>query len=224
MVVAGLMAASFSAAAGDPTVLQFPDPAPAAPQAESASRVVRLTGPIKAEMAIDIINQLEELDKAGSGDITMIIHSGGGSVSDGVAIIDKMRSLNSRVNTVCEGRAMSMGAFILVAGTGTRSAYENCSIMIHEVSSSVEGTSTNVSNDAADVARSNQLLAEITSESTGLSMGQVRKAMRVDFSLSGSDAWRAGMIDKVIPVKHKRMELQRNRVLPPDLIKRLPQY
>ena len=51
-------------------------------------------------------------------DISLYINSPGGSVTDGLAILDTMQFIRPDVSTICLGQAMSMGAVLLAGGAG----------------------------------------------------------------------------------------------------------
>ena len=71
----------------------------------------------------------EEVDK----EIFFYINSPGGSITDGMAIVDTMNYIKCPVTTVCVGLAASMGAVLLAAGEkGKRFAMPNSEVMIHQ--------------------------------------------------------------------------------------------
>ncbi len=49
-------------------------------------------------------------------DINLYINSPGGSITDGMGIIDTMNYIKCPVSTICIGMAASMGAALLCAG------------------------------------------------------------------------------------------------------------
>jgi len=49
-------------------------------------------------------------------DVTIRIHSGGGSVYEGLAIYDLMRSSDSNITVIVEGMAASMASIIALGG------------------------------------------------------------------------------------------------------------
>ncbi|HEY8190695.1 MAG TPA: ATP-dependent Clp protease proteolytic subunit, partial [Micavibrio sp.] len=107
MIMAGVLMAAFSASAA--AVDKSPEEL-----FEWAQRTVRLTGLIEEENAIEVIRKLTLLDNDPEHKpVTLIVNSQGGSVVHGLPIIDRMNTMKSKVNTVCEGWAMSMGAVIL---------------------------------------------------------------------------------------------------------------
>ena len=63
-------------------------------------RRIWLDRPIDADTATAVSQALMYLDAVSNGDITLMINSPGGSVTDGNVIIDMMASLHSDVRTV----------------------------------------------------------------------------------------------------------------------------
>ena len=78
----------------------------------------------------DIIKENEEM--------TMRIHCGGGSVFEGLAIYDLIRSSTCKVNVIVEGMAASMGGVLALAGD-TISMTESAYFMMHPVSGGTYG-------------------------------------------------------------------------------------
>ena len=65
-------------------------------------------------------------------DIILYLNTPGGSVSAGLAIYDTMQYIKADVQTWCLGRAYSMGAVLLAAGTpGKRYALPHAKALIH---------------------------------------------------------------------------------------------
>ena len=64
----------------------------------------------------DIIKENEEM--------TMRIHCGGGSVFEGLAIYDLIRSSTCKVNVIVEGMAASMGGVLALAGDTISMTYD----------------------------------------------------------------------------------------------------
>src|ERR1700761_1803063 len=95
-------------------------------------RDIYLRGEINSETAFFIQKQLEIMNDAGTGEITMHITSPGGEVYAGLQIYDYMKQSKSKIRTSCEGMCMSMAAFILTWGN-VRQADEHSTIMFHQV-------------------------------------------------------------------------------------------
>ena len=76
-------------------------------------------------------------------DIKLYINSPGGSVYDGLAIIDTMDYIEPDVQTIGIGLQASMGAMLLACGAkGKRFVLPNARVMIHQPSSGTEGKIT----------------------------------------------------------------------------------
>ena len=98
-------------------------------------RLVLLFGKVNNAMASEVISNLLYLDSVSSEPIILLINSTGGVVTDGMAIYDAMQSISSPVQTVCIGKAYSMGSTILAGGEkGYRTATPHARVMIHEAS------------------------------------------------------------------------------------------
>ena len=132
-------------------------------------RIILLFNEVNDDLACTIIAQmlfLESVDP--TQDICLYINSPGGSVSAGFGIYDTMKKLKCDVSTICVGRAASMGAFLLSAGTkGKRYALENSQIMIHQVLGGVQGQATDIAIEAMQMQRVKERLNRIMAKNTG---------------------------------------------------------
>jgi len=163
--------------------------------------IITCFGDINNEMAYSIISQLLYLDSnSKTEEINLYINSGGGSVYDGNAIIDVIRNINTKVNTVCVGIAMSMGNQILTAGTGERRSLPNSRIMIHSVSSGTQGKVQDMEIDYNETKYLHDKLmkqmADFTKGKT--SYEDILKLTERDKFLSPEEALKIGLIDKIV--------------------------
>ena len=132
-------------------------------------------------------------------DIKLYINSPGGSVYDGLAIIDTMDYIAPDVQTIGIGLQASMGAMLLACGTkGKRSILPNSRIMIHQPSSGTEGKITDQEISLREGIFLKKRLAEIFAERTGKSLAQVEKDMDRDNWMSAEEAKKYGIIDEII--------------------------
>ena len=164
-------------------------------------RIIFLSGPISSEVANLVIAQLIYLEaKDPSKDIFLYINSPGGSVNDGLAIIDTMNYIKCDVNTICIGSAMSMGALILASGTkGKRYALPNSEIMIHQVliSGGLSGPATDIEIYTKNLLRNKQRLNTIISERSGQPSEKVCQDTERDNFMTAEEALEYGLIDKI---------------------------
>lgn len=161
-------------------------------------RTIRLTGEVNEESATRVAMQLKMLDDLKGGDITLIINSPGGSVSDGMAIYDAIKSLRNDVRTVCEGQCSSMGSFILSSGTkGKRSAAPNAIIMIHQPSGGASGQASDVKISADEILYIRKHMTELLSRNMDVKVEDVAELLERDYSMTAERAVELGLIDKI---------------------------
>lgn len=131
--------------------------------------------------------------------IQMYINSPGGSVTDGLAIIDTMHHIKPDVHTICIGVAASMGAVILSQGAkGKRFALPNSEVMIHQTSGGVEGQASNIVITAEFIIKLQNKLYKLLAESTGKKISQIEKDADRDYWMSADAALKYGIIDEII--------------------------
>jgi ATP-dependent Clp protease protease subunit len=132
-------------------------------------------------------------------DIYLYLNTPGGSVYDGLAIIDTMNYIEPDVQTIGIGLQASMGAMLLSSGAkGKRYALPNSRIMIHQPSSGTEGKITDQEIALREGVYLKKVLAEMFAKNTGKSVEQVTKDMDRDNWMSAEEAKKYGIIDDVI--------------------------
>ena len=163
-------------------------------------RVVFLGDQVTPETANIVIAQLLHLAyEDPKKDIKLYINSPGGSVYDGLAIIDTMNYIEPDVQTIGIGLQASMGAMLLSAGAkGKRYCLPNARIMIHQPSSGTEGKITDQEIALKEGIFLKKRLAEIFAKNTGKALTQVEKDMDRDNWMSAQEAKDYGIIDEVI--------------------------
>lgn len=109
-------------------------------------RIIFIDSVITANLANEIIAQLLILDADSNKPINIYINSPGGSVSNGLAIYDVAMNIKSPIRTICVGMAASMAAILMLMGK-ERCALKHSKIMMHEVSSEVEGKTKDIEVD-----------------------------------------------------------------------------
>lgn len=163
-------------------------------------RIVLIDGEITTDLSIQVISQLIYLDSISNEDITIYIDSPGGSISDGLAIIDTMNFIKSDVRTICVGITASMAAIIVACGTkGKRGMLPNSDIMIHQpLISNISGQTTEVQSISKRMnklrVRVNRILATVTSKS----IKKINNDTRYDKYFNSEEAVQYGLVDFVI--------------------------
>jgi ATP-dependent Clp protease protease subunit len=163
-------------------------------------RVVFLVGPVDEVTANVIVAQFLYLESENPDkDIFFYINSPGGSVAAGFAIYDTMQFVKPDVSTLCVGQAASMGAFLLAAGApGKRYCLPNSRVMIHQPSGGFQGQASDIEIHAKEVLYLRARLNELMAKHTGQTVKSIEKDTDRDNFLSGEEALKYGIIDKVM--------------------------
>lgn len=138
----------------------------------------------------------ETKDKPFRIDIT----SPGGSVFDGLALIDYARKLRAEgyvINTFGTGLIASMAVPLLQMGE-TRTVGRNSWLMVHEISDFAIGTVADIEDVAKFNRRLNDNLYDILAERSTLTRKQIKeRATRRDWYFSSEEAVKIGFADVV---------------------------
>lgn len=166
-------------------------------------RIVLLGTEVNDQVASLICAQLLFLESQDpEKEIYLYINSPGGSVTAGMAIYDTMHYITSPVATVCMGRAASMGALLLCAGSaGMRYALPNSQIMIHQPLGGFQGQATDIDIHAREVLRLRERLNEILSKHSGQPLEKIAQDTERDYFMSAEEATTYGLVDKVIATR-----------------------
>ena len=166
-------------------------------------RIIFLGEDVNPTSASLIIAQLlflesEDPDK----EIYFYINSPGGSITDGMAIVDTMNYIKCPVETVCVGLAASMGAVLLTAGEkGKRFAMPNSEIMIHQPligGGGLQGQATEIKIHADHLVRTREKLNKFLSERTGKPLDVIEKDTERDNYMTAEEALEYGLIDGIM--------------------------
>ena len=169
-------------------------------------RVVFIVGPVTEQTANLVVAQLLFLESENPDkDISLYINSPGGSVSAGFAIYDTMQFVKPDVSSICIGVAASMGAFLLAAGAkGKRYSLPNSRIMIHQPMGGVQGQAADIEIHAKEILYLRERLNKILSERTGQPVEKIAKDTDRDNFMSGEDAVKYGLIDKIFTNRNEQ--------------------
>ena len=164
----------------------------------TVNRTIHLTGEINDRLALNIITQLRYLASRSDDDITIYINSPGGSVSAGLDIYDVMKHIKCDIVTVGKGAAVSMGAFLLAAGTkGKRYATPNTHIMIHQPLGGVHGQASDISLVAEHIQHIKKQLNSILAEACGRSEVELARDSDRDKWMTAAEACHYALVDHV---------------------------
>lgn len=163
-------------------------------------RIVFLGDEVNSATANLVVAQLLFLaNEDPKRDIKLYINSPGGSVYDGLAIIDTMDYVKPDVQTIGIGLQASMGAMLLACGAkGKRFVLPNSRVMIHQPSSGTQGKVTDQEITLRESIEIKKKLIEIFAERTGKTYKQVEKDMDRDNWMSAKEALDYGIVDGII--------------------------
>ena len=164
--------------------------------------LIYLTGTIDEFSLIDtivkcriVLNNRDE-DKA-ELPINLVIDSFGGCAFSALGIIDYMENLDVPVNTICRGKAMSAGALILAAGTGTRYATKRSTIMLHQGMGTTSGKIGDLKSTADHYTKIDVMIGEILEEYTKKPAKWWTYETAHDKYFTAQDALEVGIIDEI---------------------------
>lgn len=161
--------------------------------------------PTSASLVIAQLLFLESEDP--DKEIFLYINSPGGSITDGMAIVDTMNYIKCPVSTICVGMAASMGAVLLACGEkGKRFALPNAEILIHQPligGNGISGQATEIKIHADHMVRTREKLNRILSDRTGQSLETIEKDTERDNYMTAEEALKYGLIDGIMDRKTK---------------------
>jgi ATP-dependent Clp protease protease subunit len=164
-------------------------------------RVIFLGGPVGRHMAQVVTAQILFLSHDDpQAEISIYINSPGGSISDGLAIIDAMRSVPCPVATYIVGVAASMASVIACCGTkGRRFALPHAEHMMHQGRiGGFEGQATDLEIFMRQMVRIEDVCNRLYSEATGQTIEKIAADCDRDLWLTAEEMLAYGLIDKVI--------------------------
>ena len=164
-------------------------------------RIILLTGEINDSIASLIISELLYLDSQNNNDISLYINSPGGAITSGLAIYDTIHYITSKVNTICVGMAMSMGAFLLASTTGKRYALPHCEIMIHQPYGGMQGVVSDIDIQARRLIKTKQTLNTLLAKHTNQNVDKITLDTERDYYMDAYEALEYNLIDEIITNK-----------------------
>ena len=166
-------------------------------------RIIMLSEDVNPTSASLIVAQLSFLESEDPDrEINFYINSPGGSITDGMAIVDTMNYIKCPVSTICVGMAASMGSVLLACGAkGKRFATPNSEILIHQpliAGGGISGQTTEIKIHADHMVRTREKLNKILADATGQSIDVIEKDTERDHYMTAEEALKYGIIDGIL--------------------------
>lgn len=129
--------------------------------------------------------------------IVLVINSGGGSVLDGVALMDAIKQSKTPVVGVCTGYAMSM-AFSIFSVCDMRVSMPNAIFMYHDGSECVMNTSTKVADWTAFTPKLDKRINKMIAEHSKLTVEYLEQIAPHDNYWFADEMVEKGVVDAII--------------------------
>ena len=166
-------------------------------------RIIFLGEDVNATTASLVIAQLLFLESEDPDrEISLYINSPGGSITDGMGIVDTMNYIKCPVSTICVGLAASFGAVLLANGEkGKRFATPNAEILIHQPligGNGIAGQTTEIKIHADHMIKTREKLNKLLSDKTGQSIETIERDTERDHWMTAKEALEYGLIDGIM--------------------------
>ena len=166
-------------------------------------RIIFLGEDVNSASAGLVIAQLLFLESEDpEKEIYLYINSPGGSITDGMGIVDTMNYISCPVSTICVGMAASMGAVLLASGEkGKRFATPNSEILIHQPligGGGLSGQKTEIKIHADHMVITREKLNKLLSDRTGQSLETIQRDTERDNYMTAEEALKYGLIDGIM--------------------------
>lgn len=166
-------------------------------------RIIFLSDEVNHATSSIVIAQLLFLESEDpEKEIFLYINSPGGSIVDGMAIVDTINYIKAPVSTICLGLAASMGAVLLAAGEkGKRYATPNSEIMIHQPligGGGLSGQASEIQIHSDHLIKTRQKLNKFLAEKTGQTLEKINNDTDRDKYLTAEEAKEYGLIDEIL--------------------------
>ena len=166
-------------------------------------RIIFLGEDVNSTTASLVIAQLLFLESEDPDrEISLYINSPGGSITDGMGIVDTMNYIKCPVSTICVGLAASFGAVLLANGEkGRRFATPNAEILIHQPligGNGIAGQTTEIKIHADHMIKTREKLNKLLSDKTGQSIETIERDTERDHWMTAEEALKYGLIDGIM--------------------------
>lgn len=141
---------------------------------------------------------VEDLQALGEvHEITVRINSPGGSVNDGVAIYNALKSHSAKVLVQIDAAAYSIASIIAMAGERITMA-GNAMMMIHDPFTITAGNADEMRRVAAVLDLSADVMAQTYAKRTGMDAAEIRELMKAETWFTAEQAVAAGFADEAL--------------------------
>jgi len=147
----------------------------------------------------DVVRQFQE---SKGEEILLRIHSEGGSVLDGEAILNAIRQHDAEVSAQVDGMAFSMaGVIALEVGPDRLTMPEDGWLMFHEVRNYSGGTEEDLERQLGQMRTMNESISGKISKALGISNEEAAQRLKDEIWLNGKEALEVGLVSSLLPAQ-----------------------
>lgn len=146
---------------------------------------------------IDASAVIGALKEIGDQPVTVRLNTPGGSVDEGVAIYNALKSHKAGVTTVVDSLAASMGSYILQAGS-TRRVASNAMVMVHDPWSIALGNANELRKTADVLDKYAARMVPDYARRSGKTDDEIKAIMQEEGWYTGQDAVDEGFADELV--------------------------
>lgn len=157
-----------------------------------------LYGEINSNTCLHMQEQLLFLNgEDESKEITIYINGPGGVISDGLGLIDIIKSIKAPVNTVCVGLAASMSALIFINGD-KRYMLPNSQLMLHQPLGGAFGQASDIELLSAQILKTKANIHQMIANSSALDVKKIEKLTDRDCYIDANTALKYKLADEIL--------------------------
>lgn len=166
----------------------------------SIERTIYYRVEVNAYTVQQTINALALLRQMNSDPILIVIDSPGGSIVDGLKLINAVRYSSVQVNTLCEGMCASMGAFLHQAGK-KRYMSDRSMLMFHNASGGLRGSFDQMRSQLKTFDLMVERMLYESNKPTGLTYKQWRDLVARDYWIEAQDAKKLNLTNDIVQLE-----------------------
>jgi len=179
------------------------------------AKVIKIYGEINTKIAEEVTSLLDVLSSDDPNSVIKLeVCTPGGSVLDGLAIVDKIQEIPNPVIAFNTGYSCSMGTAICAACDYAFGS-KDCSFMIHEMSSGIQGKFRDMKNQMKFDEQLNQRLMSLIGKKCKKTVDEIMNDAVYDHWMTADEALEYGLIDAITPTAKKNLKTMK------DFIKQL---
>lgn len=160
---------------------------------------VFVTGDICSDSVVELTKDIEMCKNLGIKEITFVINSPGGSVSDGMAMYDIVSGLTGEITTIAEiqGICASAATYLPLACDKIR-IHANSDMMLHEPEGGFYGTLITATADIEYFATLRTRIIALYAARTGLTPAQIEDILGAAKFLNAKRCKELNLVDEII--------------------------